>query len=497
MDGIFSHLIGGFGLIFTPQPLMMILLGTLLGIIIGALPGLTATMGIAVLLPLTFFMGPVSGISFLLAVYCSGIYAGSVSAILVNTPGTPAAAATLLDGFPLAQKGQPLKALQMALYASVIAGLISCIVLIFVSPPLASMALRFGPPEYFALAVFGLTIVASVSGRSLLKGLTAVSIGLLIALVGLDPITGTPRFTFGTVTLLSGFDLIPALIGLFAVSQVMLQAEGAWMPKVGQALKVTGETLKLRELKQNLFTIIRGSLLGTFIGAVPGTGAGIAAFVSYGEAKRTSTQRKEFGHGCLEGVAAAESGNNGVTGATLIPLLTLGIPGDTVTAVLLGALMLQGLTPGPLLFVRSADTIFGIFAGLIVCNIVMFIMGSIGIRFFYRVTSIKPAFLYSTIFALCCVGSYAINSRLYDVFACLGFGLLGYFMQKLKFPLAPVVLALILGPLAEFNLRRGLLATGGDISMFLFRPITLVLLGISLASVIFYTVRGFREGKKP
>lgn len=493
MDGVFSQLISGFGLLFTPAPLIMIPCGVVLGIIFGALPGLTATLGVAVLMPLTFFMDPVPGISFLLGVYCGGIYGGSIPAILVNTPGTPAAAATLLDGFPLARKGQALKTLQMALLASVIAGLISCATLIFVSPPLASLALRFGPPEFFALAIFGLTIVATVSGKSLLKGLIAASLGLIICFVGLDPIIGLPRLTFGVIQLQSGFALVPALIGLFAISEVMIQSETAWKPKVTEVLKLTGENLKLREFKGSVVSIIRGSFIGTFIGAIPGTGAAISAFVSYGEAKRTSKHRHEFGQGCLEGVAAAESGNNGVTGATLIPLLTLGIPGDTVTAVLFGALLVQGLTPGPLLFVRSADIMFAIFSGLILCNIVMLIVGAVGVRFFYRVPLINPAFLYPAILALCIVGAYAVNSSLFDVFVMLGFGLLGYLLRKLDFPLPPVLLGIVLGPLAESNLRRGLIMTGGDIGAFFSRPITLIVLGIALASVIFFMVRGLRE----
>lgn len=495
MDGIFSLSLvrEGAGLVFTLAPLLMIPFGVVLGIIIGALPGLTATMGVAVLMPLTFFMEPVPSITFLLGVYCGGIYGGSITAILVNTPGTPAAAATLLDGYPLAQKGQALKALQMALAASVIAGVISCAVLILLAPPLASIALRFGPPEYFALAIFGLTVVASVSGESLVKGLMAASLGLMICFIGLDPIAGLPRLTFGVWDLLGGIALIPALVGLFAMAEVMIQSETALIPSVEKALKVTGEHLKLRELKENLVTIIRGSFIGTFIGAVPGTGAAIAAFVSYSETTRTAKHREEFGHGRLQGVAAAESGNNGVTGATLIPLLTLGIPGDTVTAVLYGALLIQGLTPGPLLFTRSADIMFAIFIGLLLCNIVMFLAGGIGVRFFYRVTMISPALLWPTILALCLVGAYAVNASVFDVFVMLGFGVLGYFMRKLGFPVAPVLLALILGPLAESNLRRGLIATGGDFSRFLFRPITLIVLGIAVASVTFFTVRGFRE----
>jgi len=493
---VLENLGQGFAIIFHLQPILMIFFGTFMGIMIGALPGLTATMGVAIFLPMTFFMEPISGISFLLGIYCGGIYGGSITGILIKTPGTPAAAATILDGHPLAKKGQALKALQMALYASTVSGLISAIILIFVSPPLASIALKFGPPEYFALAFFGLTVVATVSGKSLMKGLIAASLGILISFVGLDPVTGSPRLTFDTVTLQSGFTLIPALIGLFAMSEIMIQAEEALKSKVAEAYAFTGESLTWKEFKRSLVTIIRGSLIGTFIGAVPGTGAAVAAFTSYNEAIRTSKERHLFGKGSLEGIAAAESGNNGVTGATLIPLITLGIPGDTVTAVLLGALMVQGLTPGPLLFQTNSDIVFGIFAGLIIANIAMFMLAAVGVRFFYKVAKVPGRYLYPTIFALCCMGAFAVNTQLFDVYSMLGFGFLGYFMTKLNFPTAPVLLALILAPMAESNLRRGLAATGGDLGLFFMRPITLIVLGISLASIIFFVYREIRDSRK-
>lgn len=493
---IYSQLSQGFGLIFTPQPLLMIFCGVVAGIIVGALPGITVSVGLAMLLPLTYFIDPIPAITFLLGVYCGGTYGGSISAILINTPGTPAAAATLLDGFPLTQKGQPLKALQMALYASTIGGLISCAALILVAPLIASIALKFGPSEYFAVALLGLAVVISVSSRFIVKGFIAATIGFLLALVGIDPIVGAPRFTFGVTSLLAGFPLVPAMVGLFCLSQVMLQVEGIWAPRPGQARKIVGKNLNLRELKESLVTIIRSSLIGLIIGAIPGTGANLAAFLGYGEAKRASRRRKEFGHGCLEGVAAAESGNNAVTGTTLVPTLTLGIPGDVGTAVLLGALMVQGLTPGPFLFQDFGDIVFGLFAGLIWCNITMLVVGSIGIRLFYRVVGIRTAPLYSTVLVLCCIGPYLINLSAYDLFVCLGFGLLGYLLEKLKCPVLPAMLGIILGPIAESNLRRGLTATHGDVGAFLFRPITIAVLAMSLACVIFFAIRAARETKE-
>jgi putative tricarboxylic transport membrane protein len=489
-----TDLMTGFTLIFNPECILMIFFGTFLGIIIGALPGLTATMGVAIFSPLTFTMEPIPGIAFLLGVYCGGIYGGSITAILIKTPGTSSAAATVFDGYPLAQKGKGLKALQMALYASVIGGLFSSAVLIFVAPLLARIALHFGPPEYFALGVFGLSIVATVSGRNVIKGLISGAIGLLISFVGLDPVTGAPRLTFGSVTLQGGFQLIPCLVGLFALSELMIQAEDVIKRKM-EGMEISGESLTLKELLFSKETIFKGCLIGTFIGAVPATGGGVAAFTSYNEALRSSKDRHNFGKGSLDGVAATESANNAGTGGALIPLLTLGIPGDSVTAVLLGALMVQGLTPGPLLFQEAGDIMYALFAGLIICNIAMLIQGYFGVKIFYNITKIPGEYLYPSIFALCIIGAYAVNSQIFDVISAIGFGLLGYLMIKLDFPTVPILLALILGPLTESNLRRGLLATNGELAPFFLRPATLIILAMTVASITFFAWKEMK-GKK-
>ena len=355
-------IIHGFIDIFTLSNILWIVFGTLTGIIIGAIPGLTVTMGIALLLPVTFGMNPLPAISMLLGIYAGGMYGGSITAILINTPGTPAAAATSLDGYPLAQKGEAGRALKMAIYSSTVGGLFSAFMLILIAPQLAKLALRFGPAEYTALVLLGLTVIAGISGSSLIKGLIAGSLGLLMSTIGLDPMLGVPRLTFGSIYLTSGLSTVPVLIGLFAIAEIFVNTENIGVEgKTMKLAKISGDQkVTFKEFRSHFWTMIKGSIIGTYIGIIPGIGSGVSAFVSYNEAKRSSKHPENFGKGEMAGVVASESANNGATGATLIPLLTLGIPGDVVTAVLLGAFMIQGLTPGPLLFKDHGSTMFAI-----------------------------------------------------------------------------------------------------------------------------------------
>lgn len=490
---ILGNLAVGFTDIVNFECMLMIAFGTFLGIVVGALPGLTATTGVSIFLPMTFFMAPVPGIGFLLGIYCGGMYGGSITSILINTPGTPAGAATALDGFPLARKGRALEALQIALYASVVGGLLSAFILIGISPLLAKVALSFGPPQYFALGVFGMTIVASLSSGNITKGLIAACVGMCFSFIGLDPINASLRLTFGFVALQNGLTLIPTLIGLFAMSELYIQAEAVFKKVDEEKVVVRGQNISFKTFMSCFKDIVKGSLIGAFIGAVPATGGAVAAFTSYNEARRSSRNPEEFGHGALAGVAAAESGNNGVTGATLIPLLTLGIPGDSVTAVLLGALMVQGLTPGPLLFETDARTIFGLYAALIVANIFMLIMGAIGIKGFHRVTDIPKHILQPIIYGLCFIGTYASTTRPYELYCMLLVALVGYLFVKVRIPVAPALLSLILGPLVEANLRRGLQQSRGDYWIFVSQPSTLIILGLSLFSLLWCLVREFRH----
>lgn len=476
-------LLHGLMVVFQPKVFVLLAAGVLAGITIGSLPGLTATMGVALLTPLTFGMDPVTGLVMLVGIYCGAIYGGSISAILINTPGTPAAAATLIEGHELAKKGQAGKALFMATFASLCGGLFSAVCLTFIAPQLALVALNFSSPEYFGLALFGLSIIASISGDQVLKGVIAGFVGLLLAMIGMDPITGFPRFTFGSDNFLSGISFIPVLIGLFAVSEAFASAEGL-LDKAEIKVKIDKLIPSWQEIKSCMKAIAKGSVIGTFIGIIPAAGADIAAFVSYGEAKRSSKFRDDYGTGVLEGVAAPESANNGVTGGAMIPLLTLGIPGDAVAAVMLGALMLQGLRPGPMLFKENGDVIAALFMGFFVANILMAIIGLSCLRFFTKVIQVPKPILVPIIFLLCVVGSYAMDGRIFDIWVMLFFGVIGYLMKKLLFPISPVVLALILGPMAERELRTSLVLSEGAYSIFLSRPIALVFILLAIASIV-------------
>lgn len=476
-------LLDGFTTVFQPAPFMILVAGVIAGITIGALPGLTATMGVALLTPLTFSFPATTGLVMLCGVYCGAIYGGSISAILLRTPGTPAAAATVFDGHALVLKGQAGKALGMSVIASVCGGMFSALALSFIAPQLAKVALAFGPPEYFAMGLFGLSIVSSISGNEVIKGLLAATFGLLVSMIGLDLVTGYPRFAFEIPDLLNGVSFIPVLIGLFAVAEVFIAAEAAI--EAGKIdVKVAGHLPSLSEITGCLPTIFKSSIIGTMIGIVPAAGGDIGAFVAYGIAKRSSRDGDKFGTGVLDGVAAPEAANNGVTGGALIPLLTLGIPGDAVTAIFLGALMLQGLRPGPLLFTEHANVVYSVFAGMITANIVMLFVGLLGIKFFSRVITIPKQILTPIVFILCVVGCYAINNSMFDIFVMMVFGLIGYLMNKLNFPVSPIVLALILGPMIEGEFRRSLLMSYGSTTVFFTRPICLFLLGLTALSII-------------
>jgi putative tricarboxylic transport membrane protein len=489
-------LLEGFQEVLIPLNILIVFGGTLMGMLFGAMPGINASMGVALLLPLTYGMPPITALTMLLGIYCGAIYGGSITAILINTPGTTAAACTTFDGHPLAAQGKAGKAIGMATISSFAGGIISIIILILLAPVLAKVALKFGPPEYFALAVFGLSIITSLSSGTLVKGLIAGFFGLMLGTVGMDMMNGTPRYTFGQVALLDGFSFIPVLIGLFAVSQILINVEKLESLNMKDS-KILGLLPTLKELKSVVPTILRSSLLGSFIGILPGAGATISSFICYNEAKRWSKTPEKFGKGSLEGVAAPEAGNNAATGGAMVPLLSLGIPGSETTAVLLGAFMIQGISPGPLLFRDNIGVAYGIFAGLILANIAFLIIGLFGVKGFVKVLQIPTRILMPLILTLAFVGSYSVKNNLINVGIMLGFGLVGYFMKKLKFPITPVVLALILGPMAESNLRRALIMSEGQWSIFMQRPISLVLLIITVLSLLYPIIRDMIKKPDP
>lgn len=476
MDTFFSALAAACGF----EALLANLLGVALGIVFGALPGLTAVMGVALLIPLTFGLPPVVAFSSLLGMYCGAIYAGSITAILVSTPGTAAAAATMLEGPRLTARGESLRALEMTTVASFVGGVFSCFILAGVAPQLARFALNFSAPEYFALGIFGLTIVATLSEGALLKGCIAACLGLLIAMVGMDPLTGNLRLTFDSASLINGVSLIPALVGLYALSQVFLTCEDVFRGKRLSAVNISRKGISLAEIWANRSALLRGSLIGTFIGIVPATGSGTASFAAYSEAKRNSRHPEAFGNGAIEGLAATESANNAVTGGALIPLLTLGIPGDVVTAVILGALMIQGMTPGPLLFQEQGALVYSIFISLLLANVFMLVLGMASVRGFSKIVSIPGGILMPLVTTLCVVGGYALNNSNFDLGVMAVFGILGWIMTKASIPLAPLLLAMILSGIIETNFRRALSISDNDYTVFLTRPVCAVFLCISL-----------------
>lgn len=485
---------GFVGLSNEPLALFLSFIGVAVGIFIGAMPGLTATMGVAILLPFTFGMAPVPALLMICGVYFGGIYGGSITAILLKIPGTPAAAATAIDGFELTKKGMAGIALGTATISSYIGGTISIFVLAFCAPPLARIALQFSASETFALAVFGLTIIASIAGKSMIKGLMSGFFGLLIATVGLDPVGAFPRFTGGSIDLMN-VPFIPVMIGLFAAAEAFKTMEGSLVMKSKAA--ALGRIIPPWSVyKRMLLTVLRSTGLGIFIGSIPGAGSDIAAFVSYNEAKRYSKTPENFGKGELAAVAACESGANGCTGGALLPMLTLGIPGDAATAVMLGALTLQGLQPGPLLFKEHTDMVFMLFAGMLLCNIFMLILGLSCLRSMGKILKMPKSILTATILALCVVGTFAINNSVFDIGIMLVAGVVGYFMDKWEFPPSPIVLALILGPMAESSFRRALSLSGGSYDFLYTRPITAGFLVLALLSLTVPIINSYFRHRK-
>jgi len=477
---IIGHLISGFAALFHWTPLAIILGGVLMGILVGVLPGLSPAMGVALLVPFSYGMSPLNAMIMLVALYSAANYGGTITAIAINTPGTPSAIVSTFDGYPLTKRGEPGRALGASVMASTVGGILGALVLVFFSEPLAKAALHFGPPEYFALAIFGLTIISSLSRGNYIKAFIATLLGLLLNTVGMDPFTGYLRFTFGIPELADGFSFIPALIGLFALSEIFLSIERA--DKTKQLMKkISGKMPKLKEMWAIKRAILQSSFLGTAIGVVPGAGATIAAFIAYDQAKKTSKQPESFGDGALEGVAASGAATSGSVGGALVPLLTLGIPGSAATAVLIGALMLHGLTPGPELFKNKALIVYGIFASLFIAYFFMLFLGILGNQLWIKIISAPKALLNPAILAIAVIGSYSVGNSMFDVWSCLGFGFLGWLLRRYDFPTAPVILGLILGFLAETNFRRALLMGNG--SIFFTRPVSLAMLILALLSL--------------
>ena len=477
-----NYIAVGFSEIASPVTILLIAGGVLLGIVFGSIPGLSATMAIALCLPMTYGMLPINGMALLIGLYIGGISGGLVAAILLRIPGTPSSVATCFDGYPLAAKGQAGKALGVGIFFSFLGTIFGVAVLMLVAPSLARVALKFSFYEYFAVGVFSLTMMASLISGSIVKGLASGAIGMLFAMVGAAPIDGLPRLTFGFHALDGGFDILPVLIGMFAISEIIKSARerNAAKMTVLQDFKIKGFGFTFAEFRSQLFNFFRSAVIGTFIGILPGIGGGTSNILAYTAAKNGSKYPEKFGTGIIDGIVASETANNATIGGALVPLLTLGIPGDAATALLLGGLTIHGITPGPLLFDTQAELVYGVFVICLVANLMMLVIEYGGIKVFARVLMVPKYILMPIIMVLCVVGAYGLNNRLFDVWAILFFGVLSYLLEKFKFPLTPIILGFILGPTIETNLRRGLIASQGSYMPFLTHPICAAFLVISI-----------------
>lgn len=476
------------GLLFNPENFLWMNIGVFIGAVFAAIPGLSVILCIILFLPFTYKMTAIPGMMFLLGIYCAGGYGGSVSAILINTPGTPHAATTMLDGYPLSQKGRTKAALKIALYASAFGGVFSALMLLFLAPQVAEVSSNLGTPAYFLVCLFGLTIIAGISGKSMIKGIISACIGLFISCIGSDPMTSYDRYTFGITRLYMGLDLAICLIGLFALIEILKKAE----KKPGRLIldadrmKDDGKITK-DEYKRMALPVLMSSIIGTIIGIIPGTGASMASWFSYDRAKAISKHKEEFGHGSVEGIAAAESANNAVTGATLIPLLTLGIPGDGCVAIMLSALMINGLNPGLSLFTTDGDVMYAIMIGLLFVNLFMLIQGKLLTRLFAKVVSIPQEILTPIIVIFCFAGAYSINKSYFDVMVTLVFAVIAWVLYKLDFPSVPILLGLVLGNMTETNFRRALELSNGDPMIFtrdIYCKVFILLIAAAVAMII-------------
>lgn len=481
---MFENFLLGLQAISSWEVQLFVLLGALAGILVSCLPGLSATMAVALLLPLTFGISPVSALLLLSGIYVGAMFGGAIPAILLCTPGTPSAVSTTFDGYPLARKGYAGKAISIACISSVAAGLFGVFVLMTVAPPLADFALNFSAPEYFAVAVFGLAVISSLAEGSVFKAFASGMIGLLLAVVGMDPMTGFPRFTFDNADLLGGVSFLAVMIGTAALAEVFYQIDTDRKNEACEKFEINSLKLTKQDLKEITKPTIIGCIYGVFIGIMPAAGANIASFVSWAQAKLWSKKPEEFGHGSVEGLAASESGNNSVVGGDLVPMLTLGVPGDPVTAIMMGALILQGLRPGPLLFSEHPDIVYGLFLGLIISNLWVLPIGLLGARFFAKMTTVPKPILWPTILTLCVIGTYASEGTMMPAYTVVVFGIIGYLMKKAGYPTAPLILGVLLGPMAEENLRRSLLMSHMDATVFFTRPISLVLLILGALTLV-------------
>lgn len=470
--------------IVEPWTLLLIFCGVLGGLVLGMIPGLTAAMGVALMIPFTFTMPPQIGMSLLVAVFVGGISGGCLTAILIRMPGTPSSVATVIDGFPMAQKGQAGRAIGNAVVASFFGTTISAIILVFSAPLLATFALKFYFAEYVAVGIFGLTAVAALTGNTVSRGLLSAVLGMLVATIGISEADGLPRFDFGFTQMTGGIRLLPALIGLFAISQIMHEVSRTKKLQITTTAPIDRIFPSLADIRHNLVNYVRSSIIGTVVGVIPAMGGGPAGLISYAQAKSSSKTPDQFGKGSVEGVIAAESANNATIGGALIIMLTLGIPGDPVTAILLGGLMIHGLQPGPQLFMNNPEVIYSTYFSVFFGSLCMMVIMLCASRMLAKVASVPTQILMPVLFVLAAVGTYSLNNRVFDVGVMCAFGVVGYIFDRWRYPLPPFVLGLVLGPIVEINFRK-MYSSYGNAWDLVTRPISLSLLILSVLSILF------------
>lgn len=487
----FNELLLGFSIALSPTNLLFAFLGVLLGTIIGALPGIGPSAGVAVLLPVTFGMPPVTAMIMLAGIYYGAMYGGTITSVLINTPGESASVMTTLDGYQMALKGRAGAALGIAAIGSFIAGTVSVVLLMIAAPPLADLAVTFGPPEYFALMVLGLTTLASLTGGSMLKGLAMAVAGLVLGTIGIDLMLGAPRFTFENVNLLDGLDFLPVAVGLFAVGELLFNLYQPIRAKPIKA-KLSGLLPTRQDWRDTRGSIARGTAIGFFIGMLPGAGATISSFLAYATEKRVSKHPEKFGTGTIEGVAAPESANNAASTGALIPLMALGIPGSGTTAVMLGALTLYGMQPGPLLMSTHPDVFWGLVASMYIGNVMLLILNLPLAPVFASILRVPYSILIPVIIGIALFGVYSVENSLFNVGVTIVFGGLGFVMRLYGYPPAPLVLALVLGPMLERALRQSLQMSLGSPEIFVTRPVSAIILAVAFLAVLFPLFRWMR-----
>ena len=494
---IINSLLGGFQMMLHPLPVFWVLVGAMTGTLLGALPGMGPSTGVAVLMPLSFALPPAQGLSLLISIYLGAMYGGRISSILINTPGDAAAIMTCVDGYPLTTKGKAGVALGVGGISSFIGGFIGIIFMTFFTPALASVAVAFGPPEMFAIMIFSLIAISVATDSTSIKGISMVVFGLLLATIGTEHVQGKSRFTFGIPYMLDGIDFVPAAIGMFGITEVMIGMEKSLKERVLQfSVKIKNLFPSLADLKRITKPTILGSILGTIVGVLPGAGATLASFVAYGAAKKTSKYPEEFGKGAIEGVAAPESANNACAAGALSPMMALGIPGSAVAAMIMGGFIIHDLQPGPMLFIKTADVAWAIIAGLYIANFLLIIINLALIPAFVSLIRVSQPVLFPVVGVLCVIGVFSINQSLFDVIVMLVFGIIGFFCRRAKYPVAGLLLALILGDKIEQTFRQSLIMSQGSYGIFVMKPVALGFLIVTLLCIIYPLFNSYKKYKK-